>query len=259
MQCRYVGDVGDFGKYGLLRALCTSDFNLGIIWYLADKEHNNDGRHINYLYDANPQAKSLKECDPDLYRKLKEIVTDTRCVKKISEAGILPNTTFFEKLLSFKDEDSVFVPKPQRKQFRKKWADDALIKISKCNIIFVDPDTGINLNNDCAYRKKGPKYIFFTELGKFRSEELTFSENRSLVIYHHLNRRGTADSQIENLLIKIRKEVDCFNPFALRYHRGPARAFFIVPGSIRDSKLLSQKADEFLQRGWNKHFTRYPK
>ena len=47
MQDRYVGDVGDFGKYGLLRALCGGDLTLGVVWYLyPDEEANNDGDDI---------------------------------------------------------------------------------------------------------------------------------------------------------------------------------------------------------------------
>ena len=34
MQNRYVGDIGDFGKYGLLRALYHGR-QLGVAWYLC--------------------------------------------------------------------------------------------------------------------------------------------------------------------------------------------------------------------------------
>ena len=39
MQNRYTGDIGDFGKYGLLRALCSpvgeiQRLQLGVVWYL---------------------------------------------------------------------------------------------------------------------------------------------------------------------------------------------------------------------------------
>ena len=48
MQDRYFGDVGDFGKYGLLRVLCGlwggPNFKLGVVWYLfPDENHNADG------------------------------------------------------------------------------------------------------------------------------------------------------------------------------------------------------------------------
>ena len=39
MQNKYVGDIGDFGKYVLLRRLACPEFtesplSLGVIWYL---------------------------------------------------------------------------------------------------------------------------------------------------------------------------------------------------------------------------------
>src|SRR5690348_3816657 len=53
MQDRYVGDVGDFAKYGLLRRLTgragERKVRLGVVWCLfPDEAHNNDGRHISY-------------------------------------------------------------------------------------------------------------------------------------------------------------------------------------------------------------------
>src|SRR5829696_4979011 len=49
MQDRYVGDVGDFGKYGLLRTL-GAGLSLGVVWYLVPNEsHNADGKHTSYL------------------------------------------------------------------------------------------------------------------------------------------------------------------------------------------------------------------
>ena len=54
MQNRYVGDVGDFAKYALLRRLAGSleerPIRLGIVWCLyPDESHNSDGSHVSYL------------------------------------------------------------------------------------------------------------------------------------------------------------------------------------------------------------------
>lgn len=50
MQNRYVGDIGDFGKLGLLRQLSKTGLSVGVNWYLTpDETHNGDGRHIGYL------------------------------------------------------------------------------------------------------------------------------------------------------------------------------------------------------------------
>ncbi len=49
MQNRYTGDIGDFGKLGLLRALRASGLSIGVNWYLVpDEGHNNDGKHTKY-------------------------------------------------------------------------------------------------------------------------------------------------------------------------------------------------------------------
>ena len=68
MQDRYAGDIGGFGKFGLLRALADGGFKIGINWYYTNPLEserspsgaylNNDGKyHIDEEYD---------ECDPDL-------------------------------------------------------------------------------------------------------------------------------------------------------------------------------------------------
>jgi hypothetical protein len=53
MQNRYVGDVGDFAKYALLRSISNGTpraLRLAVIWYLyPDEIHNSDGRHVSYL------------------------------------------------------------------------------------------------------------------------------------------------------------------------------------------------------------------
>ena len=49
MQNRYAGDVGDFGKLGLLRGLTSSQLDIGVNWYLTpDESHNANGKHIGY-------------------------------------------------------------------------------------------------------------------------------------------------------------------------------------------------------------------
>ena len=58
MRDRYVGDIGDFAKYGLLRAIGKGK-RLGVAWYLcvgneaprvdSEEVSTGDGRHTAYL------------------------------------------------------------------------------------------------------------------------------------------------------------------------------------------------------------------
>src|SRR4030043_2221212 len=100
MQDRYVADIGDFGKYGLLKFLAEKTrLKLGVNWYLVDPEElneqsRNDGKKTEYLY-ANPNDK-YTSCDKELYYQLKSIVDENkRSVKEVERRNILPAGTIF--------------------------------------------------------------------------------------------------------------------------------------------------------------------
>ena len=83
MQNRYVGDIGDYIKYALLRAL-SSGLMLGVAWYLyPDEDHKPDGKHVQYLDD--PQR--WRHLDPELFDALKQIVESNRSVSAVAAAG----------------------------------------------------------------------------------------------------------------------------------------------------------------------------
>ena len=106
MQCRYVGDVGDFGKYGLLQALTLpntpDELSLGVVWYLVPNHGPaGDGRYTDYLKEKN--AGRFRPCNPLLFDCLKEIVdSDRRSVESIERAGFLP-AKYYPRKLTFKD------------------------------------------------------------------------------------------------------------------------------------------------------------
>lgn len=62
--------IGDFGKYGLLRCISKTNLTLGVNWYLApDESHNADGKHITYLNNNNDRY-----FDKELFDILKDII-----------------------------------------------------------------------------------------------------------------------------------------------------------------------------------------
>ncbi len=110
MENQYVGDVGDFGKYALLRALCLPskvsggyNLSLGVVWYLVPDEPGSDGRHTRYLKDSPKNLGLYRSCDPGLYDSLRDIVCGhRRNVSAIRQEGILPSgTVFYEEPLTF--------------------------------------------------------------------------------------------------------------------------------------------------------------
>ena len=99
MQDRYVGDIGDYAKYSLLRALSRGR-KLGVSWYLFPAEDSGDGGHIGYLLSPDKWRKP----DPVTFDVLRKIVGDAfskiheqkiRSVVAIEQSGLLGASTVF--------------------------------------------------------------------------------------------------------------------------------------------------------------------
>ena len=103
MQDRFVGDVGDFGKYGLLRWLCgvASDgrrLHLGVIWYYITTRGNllPLGPTFDYIVNPNDTEQDLSECAPELYDILRSLIDDDRrSVEAVEESSALPDDTVY--------------------------------------------------------------------------------------------------------------------------------------------------------------------
>ena len=257
MQDQYVGDIGDFGKYGLLRHLTgmRSDaapedaLRLGVVWYLFPDGGNNDGTFTDYLCNPKPRDSKLRDCDPELYWSLRRLVREcNRNIFSVRMSGILPrDTAYHGQSLSYPDGES----QSSKKLRREAWIKGALEATKEASLVFVDPDNGIT-EKPIQLRKNGPKYVFMDDLNRF------YKRGQNLVIYHLIARWDNADNQIRYFAERLK---DCLNlprlPWALRYRRGTTRAYFIVPhkdhGAALESRLKS-----FLDRPWCKqgHFER---
>lgn len=112
-------------------------------------------------------------------------------------------------------------------------------------MVFVDPDNGLEVKVK-PHQRFGPKYVYFSDLSPY------IERSQSLVIYHHIGRRGSAVDQIRGRLAQIKQELSR-EGFALQYHRGSARAFFIVPSDLH-SDLIFGRAKRFVDGPWSNHF-----
>ena len=270
MQNQYVGDIGDFGKYGLLRHLTgmRSDtapedaLRLGVVWYLFPDGGNNDGKFTDYLCNPKPRDSKLRDCDPELYWSLRRLVREcNRNVFSVRMSGILPrDTAYHGQSLSYPDRES----QSSKKLRREAWLEGALEATAKANVVFVDPDNGIaipvkdeanqatGITKVDPYSKRGPKYVFMDDLNRF------YKRGQSLVIYHHMGRQGTAEEQINRHAEGLRERLGLFSlPWALRYRRGTTRFYFIVQHEDHRG-LLQRRLQSFEDSPWIKyeHFQR---
>ena len=263
MQNRYVGDVADFGKHGLLRFLSgmtdptvpEPDLRLGLVWYMfPDERHgsdrkkiNGDGGHIGYLEQTEGNEGRFGLCDPCLWKKLRNLVCEgRRCVHCAQGAGILPECT------RYYDAPLFYVPglnRDTKETIRERWLKGALAATAKADVVMVDPDNGITRNNDKMYLKDGPKHVYIGDLQKF------WKRKQSLVVYHHLGRNGLADDLIRETADILRNEIVDAEPIPLRFRCGSPRVFFVIPQPNPEGDLIRARVGRFLGTCWKAHFT----
>jgi hypothetical protein len=247
VQDKYVADIGDFGKYALLKHLRRERASrLGVVWYWVDPDHTdsehqkNDGKHINYLgVNGNKPDLNLQRLDQNLFDQLRSLVTrDERRTQCVETYALIGNDTVFFS-------DSVSAATVGKK--RNKWLSNALETVSHADIVFLDPDNGLASRERNGTKAKDAKYVLRDELIDFWG-----TGTRALVLYHHPDRSTDHDTQI----LALTKELESFLPnsrvFPLRYRRGTSRVYFvIVPASLAAGWIDHLKSFATL---WSDHF-----
>jgi len=248
MQHRYIGDIGDFGKYGLLHALCApTDGNptlsLGIIWYLTcpnQKElTKGDGKHRCYL----DKPQEYQYYDQKLFDKLRSFKKDdpSRRISVIPSLGIFPSTTvYYDSVLSLSKLPRIgHIARDTRLKHRRDWFQEAMKATCEADVVFLDPDNGLQINSVQPYHDNGPKYVSNKEFST-----LLKCDDKSLVLYQHRWHKGTLKDQYQQQFGKY-----CGNrhPFVFLYHGGAQRLFIMFP-SHRHQDILLERAEQFVRR-----------
>jgi hypothetical protein len=185
MKNQYFGDINDYRKYGLLRCILNkSELRLLVAWMLTPNDERKDGNLISYLNDS----KRWGDYDYELFQGLKlKVREENRSVAQIEKSNLLGNSTFFsEEVKDDKDE-------------RKKWFDNLLAKAKECDLVFLDPDNGIEVNSKPYGTKDSSKYVYWDELKRL------WGEGKSLLIYQHFCRKKRLPF-IRDLLDHLKKK-----------------------------------------------------
>ena len=231
MQDRYVGDIGDYAKYGLLRALSKGK-KLGVAWYRYPNGNNSDGSLIQYL-DA-PEA--WRPLDPVLFCTLKDIIirdwrsgSHSRTVSDIERSYLLPRAKFASDCL---DKDLASKSGTKRSEWRTKWFEQVQEKLADCDLVFADPDNGL------TEKFNHGQSTDWKRLPLCEAKQL--ANGRSAIFYHHNTRRDH------------RKEIRCWMEklpkctYALYWRRNRNRTYFIVNP---DQSMIDGLA-EFVGKLW---------
>lgn len=236
MKNQYAGDVGDYTKLGILRGLENAGFSIGLNWYLTpdEPEHSKtftDGKHTKFLeFDCDTP-------DIDLYCALQKIgLSNNRTVARLERAKLFENTLFWNKILEGKSRD--------------KWHLEALKKLGKRDVIFLDPDNGLEVKSTNPYSKNGNKYTTYKEAADY------YVQGATVIIYNHRDRKP------ENEYLKR------FSRFIDMEETKNAKMFYLRASrySVRDYLFLVQEKhfsglekaiDNFLATEWCRYLKKY--
>ena len=237
MQNRYVGDIGDFGKLGFLRALRASGLSIGVNWYLVpDESHNDDGRFVQYLKDP-----TFRQYDEELWVKLNRIVSGQRNVSMIQNTQIL-NAVYFSDVLDFSGKT-----KAERKADRKKWHAKALATLAEIDIVFVDPDNGLLVPSATGTRKEN-KFVTQTELVDY------YKQGSSVVYYQHKARVPDSVYVERHRALIESSEFAGASGFGLKFNRTSLRYYFLIMQPKHKMAIINA-VDVMLNSAWNSCFS----
>lgn len=233
MQNRYVGDVGDFGKIGLLREISRTGFCIGVNWYLApDENHNADGKHIGFTTDP-----KYNGCDDYLRDSLKAIVSSQRSVLALENKNFIPDAVYYHEMLF----------PPSETFSRRDWHIKALEVLGGVDIVFLDPDNGLIVKSVSAGSAKSNKYILPSEIVDY------FAAGKSVIFYNHRSREKESvylqrfDWMHEDLILKNAVIT------GVSFKRGTVRDYIFVLQPSHASKII-ESVDNMLQSPWKNHF-----
>lgn len=248
MRHNFVNDIGDYAKYALLRAFYAAGdgaVRLGVIWYLTSHaENNNDGRKRAHLL-----TDGWEGLDPDLLARMRRIEgsllsRDQLNVGLIETSGILPpGTAYF----------SESVPRVQgiareRAAGRAAWFERAHKTVAQSNLVFLDPDNGLEVPSVPVTSPLSNKYATAAEIAAL------LEAGSSVVLYQH-GSRTPWQRQREQVCARIAAETDQgITIRSLRFGAFGARAFFCVTVDQEMTAAVESGLNHLQQRvtAWDK-------
>lgn len=236
MQNIYAGDIGDFGKFGLLRALAEK-YIIGINWYdpgaptfeqgKDGEKKNNDGKYRDFT--------KVRTCDGKLAESL-ETLKDSPSIKKLEELKLIKNAVYFG--------DTV----PRGNEERAEWRRKAFAALKNCDIVFLDPDNGLLCKSVSEGSAKSVKYTYYKEVSDYLTKK---SRIKAVIIYNH-RRRKPEDEYFGELIDKLCAEAKADKALiqTVTFRRWTVRDYFIISRDEKTHRSIEKILKAFTGDKW---------
>lgn len=169
MKNQYFGDINDYRKYGLLRSISkATNLTISVAWMLTSDDKSTDGQLISYL---NAPAK-WRYSDPELFDQLSYVIRNERKrhVGLAQKYNLIPTTKYFDKVI------------PDDATQRNAWFKQLLTFAEQSDLVFIDPDNGLEVKSKPYGKTKSSKYLYCHEL------DALWDNGKSISLYQHFAR-----------------------------------------------------------------------
>lgn len=246
MQDKFVGDVGDFGKYGLLRTLAGKEpkakpgYRLGVVWYFGD---DGDPHDADLAYLSKPNE--FRRHDEALFDALMDMATsERRTVAEVERQRLLGRQRFLGRNAVF------FSDRLPGREGRDQWLAAAVDRTSKTHIVLLDPDKSLATARMEAKVERSLEHAYLNEVRPF------VRRGQTVVIYLSFG-RNPGDKRRKQIR---RWHDECLTKLGLDEHpqivTTSKRAFIILPAT-NHVEHVDDRLDTLVQR-WGEHFKRQP-
>lgn len=229
MQDRYAGDIGDYGKFALLRALAAQGLSIGVNWYLVETPVQelaaNDGGKL--IPDH------LAACDPGLAEALLDVSRGpARSVRALEGKCLVPGARYFS--------DHVPV------EHRPTWHARALSALAGADLVFLDPDNGFLVRSVGRRSAKSPKYALYEEVADY------VARGQSVVVYNHRSRKRP-DVYFGEICERLAAAVpQARDVAAITFPRGSVRDYFAISASPGHAGLVREALEGLVCGAWGR-------
>lgn len=228
MKNQYFGDINDYRKYGLLRVLSGGGrARIFVCWMLTANDGTSDGKSTGYLN----QPQRWQPLDPLLFDALFEAVIrkGKRTVNVVERESLISSAAYYSRLL--------------REENRADYFEALSSKAIGAELIFFDPDNGMEVRSVPRGRPGSRKYLYWEEASYF------FSQGHSLLIYQHFPREKR-----ETYVTLMSKEFRTRTGVKLLYSLQTSTVvFFLLLHPLHGKLFLS--GVEAVKRLWGDEFT----
>ncbi|HLY26456.1 MAG TPA: hypothetical protein VKQ72_08965 [Aggregatilineales bacterium] len=169
MKNQYFGDVNDYLKYAILRCFAEyGQLTIGLCWMLTGKDLRQDGNLTAYLKNGI----LWRDHDPVLFDFLYQTVAveNRREVSALAATSIIPGARYYG------------VPLQDTGTVRRDYFEAMFDCFAGVNVIFFDPDNGLEVRSVTPGKRNSSKYLYDAEVTS------TFQRGYSPLIYQHFPR-----------------------------------------------------------------------